>query len=125
MVRLYDAVAIANEPSIGLTLDGLLTFALLSGSDYDDGIKGCGAGIAHGLAKCTFQCSLIDAFHNGDQHGNRDDLLRAWREEVQQELRTNSQGFLPSRHPGIARDIPDNFPRWEILRLYIQPSTSW
>jgi hypothetical protein len=52
-------------------------------------------------------------------------FLVAWRQELREELKTNSQGHLRSKQPSLARTIPNNFPNLTALSLYSCPTTSW
>jgi holliday junction resolvase YEN1 len=47
------------QEMVGLSPGGLLLFASLSGGDYDNGVEGCGAITALGLAKCGFGDQLL------------------------------------------------------------------
>ncbi|KAJ6483023.1 PIN domain-like protein [Mycena vulgaris] len=121
--HVFEATAIASAP-LYLDEDGLLLIILMGGGDYDKGIPNCGAKIAHALAKHGLGGELrrILTSYSGllrEQH------LATWRNAVQAELRTNSSGFLASRHPKLADDIPDNFPDMRVVDLYINPLTSW
>jgi len=102
-ISLHTADAI--EGTEGLTLGGLLLFALLSGSDYSAGLEGCEELTAHGLAKCSFGDELLTAFNTLDD-ANLPEFLVAWVAGICSELVTNSQGFLPSCRPGLAATIP-------------------
>ena len=54
----------AVQEMVGLSPGGLLLFALLSGGDYDNGVEGCGAVTALGLAKCGFGDQLLASLKN-------------------------------------------------------------
>lgn len=121
----YTSEALA-DPTRGVSLPqgGLILFALLCGGDYDLGIEKCGGATAFGLAKCGFGEELLEAVENIE--GNKfDDFLVRWRIELQDELKSNSRGMLRSRQPQLAEQIPNNFPNREIIKLYIDPLTSW
>ena len=106
-----------------MTLGGLLLFALLTGGDYAAGLEGCGELTAHGLAKCGFGDNLLTALNTLDEE-NLTEFLVAWVAGIRDELVSNSQGFLPSRRPGLAATIPPEFPPLNIIKFYIQPETS-
>jgi Holliday junction resolvase YEN1 len=113
-----------QRPDITLTQGGLILIAILSGGDYHQaGLPGCGPNIAHGLAKCGFGDSLLHAA----QTMSRDDLsifLSTWRQDLCNELRTNSRGIIGRKNPSLAKSVPDDFPKIDILFSYTSPITS-
>ncbi|OBZ74413.1 hypothetical protein A0H81_05378 [Grifola frondosa] len=101
----------------------LILIGVLRGGDYNQGLSGCGVAIAHGLAKCGFGDTLLQAARTL----SREQLLvflNTWREELRQELRTNSQGRLPRKSPSLAKSIPNDFPNLDVLLSYTNPATS-
>ncbi|KAK7013859.1 PIN domain-like protein [Favolaschia claudopus] len=104
--------------------DGLLLFVLLTGGDYDDGVSGCNANIAHSLAKCGFGRELhhILLSYAGDRRSRE---LALWRDRLRVELETNSSKLLHERQPMLAALIMDTFPSSRVIDLYINPYTSW
>ncbi|EMD30944.1 hypothetical protein CERSUDRAFT_19084, partial [Gelatoporia subvermispora B] len=120
----YKSSNLANHPSVGLTQGGMILCGLLCGGDYHEaGLKGCGAAIAHALARSGLGDSLLEAVRTLPR-----DLLPGflvqWREWVRQELRTNSKGYLGSRKPSLAQKISEDFPSIEVLLSYTNPVTS-
>lgn len=119
--RLQD---LKNHPDVKLTRGGMILIGLMSGGDYHSaGVPRCGKVTAHGLAKCGFGDSLYDAAVNLD----REDLaefIRHWREDLRQELRTNSQGHIGRKQVALANTFPLNFPDIDILLSYVKPITS-
>ncbi|KAK7054272.1 PIN domain-like protein [Favolaschia claudopus] len=124
-ITVYNAEAIARHPEVGLTQGGILLLAVLGGGDYDTaGLPDCGMGTAHALARCGYGDSLLLAA----QTLCVDDLeqfLVGWRQEIRTELATNSQGFMKSKRKALSAKIPDDFPSTKILKLYVNPTTSW
>ncbi|KAH7908326.1 hypothetical protein BJ138DRAFT_1128532 [Hygrophoropsis aurantiaca] len=121
---IYIASDIASHPSVQLTREGMILIGLLSGGDYHPaGVFGCGKRIAQGLAQCGFGDSLLNAVKTlpRDKIPN---FLTVWREEMREELRTNSKGCIGSKNPSLASKIPDDFPDINLLRLYTHPVTS-
>ena len=58
----YTSSAIASNPTVALSQDGLILIALLRGGDYDTvGLPNCGPNVAHALARCGFGESLLNA----------------------------------------------------------------
>lgn len=112
------------EDDLSLTRGGLLLFALLVGGDYDLGIEGCGSGIAHGLAKCGFGDTLMNALSSLSGTCLRK-FLDLWRKQMREELRTNAAGILGRCYRAVAAKIPDSFPNLSVARLYHSPLTSW
>jgi len=98
--------------------------SLFAGGDYDDGILGCGVETAHALAKCGYGDQLLAAVQNMNDN-NLKEFLICWRESIQDELSSNSQGHLSSRQPFLATKIDDTFPKKLVLNLYVNPVTSW
>ena len=99
-------------------------FALLCGGDYDEGIVGCGAATAHGLARCGFGDQLIKAVETlGDEELL--EFLKEWRRQLCLELINNHRNFLTQQQPHIATLVTDTFPDLRILDLYCRPFTSW
>ncbi|KAJ7039248.1 PIN domain-like protein [Mycena alexandri] len=89
MVYTSDAVRAS-----GLTRGALLLFALLSGGDYHDGIP-------KSLSAPQLKHFLV-----------------GWREEINIELSTNSQGCLKQRS---SLRIPPDFPDLEVVANYVTP----
>ncbi|TFY81078.1 hypothetical protein EWM64_g2931 [Hericium alpestre] len=120
----YKSKSITSNSSVQLTRGGMILIGLLSGGDYHQaGLPRCGPSIAHGLAKCGFGDQLLEAVRSKPE----DQLTRffdRWREDVRQELRTNSKGHLGSKKPSLAKAVPDDFPDVEILLSYANPITS-
>jgi Holliday junction resolvase YEN1 len=113
---------------IGLSQGGFLLLALLSGGDYDDGVEGCGAMTALGLAKCGFGAQLVDAltnYHNQKLSAEAwDNFLVQWRAEMRHELTNNSSGMLSRRYAKLALQLPETFPSPAALQLYSAPLIS-
>jgi hypothetical protein len=101
---------VVNPQGLALSPDGLILFALLCGGDYDPGIDNCGVITAFGLARCGFGDKLVDAIQNLHDH-DLDHFLVQWRDSLQFELSSNSQGMLCKCQPQLALHIPDTFPK--------------
>lgn len=111
-------------PEINLTHGGLILIALLSGGDYHQaGLSGCGPKVAHGLAKCGFGDNLLSAARIQSREGLREYLV-SWREDLAEELRTNSRGILGRKYSSLSKAIPEGFPDIDILMSYANPVTS-
>ncbi|KAJ7802203.1 PIN domain-like protein, partial [Mycena olivaceomarginata] len=121
--EVYRSESLAGHP-LYLDEDGLLLFALLVGGDYDAGIPGCGSKIAHALARCGFGRDLRQILTSSDG-ARQKDRLDAWRTALKAELSNNSSGLLDRRHRKLADNIPGDFPKLNIVRLYMDPLTSW
>lgn len=111
-------------PEINLTHGGLIIIALLSGGDYHQaGLSRCGPKVAHGLAKCGFGDSLLSAARTLSREGLQEYLI-AWKDDLAEELRTNSRGILGKKHGALSKAIPEEFPDIDILMSYANPITS-
>lgn len=96
----------------------------MAGGDYSEGLDGCGETTAHALAKCGFGDTLRAAVATLNEENLRA-FKAAWLDEVREELRTNSQGFLPSRKPQLAASMSLRLLSHDILQFYIFPLTSF
>ncbi|KAG8993040.1 hypothetical protein FRB90_000806 [Tulasnella sp. 427] len=120
----FRADEFENREDIDLNRNGMILIGLLSGGDYHaEGVKGCGKHIAHGLAKCGFGDSLVNAFIAMDPD-EFDDFLVSWRAELIDELKSNSRGMIGKKYAALAKKVPDDFPNVEVLRSYVAPVTS-
>jgi Holliday junction resolvase YEN1 len=134
---LYSATDLKNHPEIGLTRGGMILFALLAGGDYNSvchlslfchwpvetsmkGLPNFGKVIAHAISRCDFGDELLDASQNL-QNQDLAEFLMHWRGRVNQELKTNSRGFLKHR---TSLSVPEDFPETEVLRNYTNPICS-
>jgi hypothetical protein len=122
---IYRADDILENPSIQLCRGGLILFALLSGGDYHvSGLKGCGRSTAHALARCGLGHKLFEAARTLPLDDLKHVFLPVWREEVRQELRTDSHGFIRRKYPSLAGSISDDFPDIDLLLSYTKPLTT-
>jgi len=102
----------------------MILIGLMSGGDYQQGgLMRCGVTTAHGLAKCGFGDSLYEAAVNLERE-DLEEFLVTWREELRQELRTNSQKVIGRKQVALAKSIPEDFPDIDILLSYVKPITS-
>jgi Holliday junction resolvase YEN1 len=76
--------------------------------------------IAHAIARCDFGDELLAASQNL-QGQDLAEFLMHWRRRVNQELKTNSRGFLKHR---TSLSIPEDFPDKEVLKKYTNPICS-
>ncbi|EKM54091.1 uncharacterized protein PHACADRAFT_185071 [Phanerochaete carnosa HHB-10118-sp] len=116
----FTSDRIGSHPNIGLTRGGMVLIALLSGGDYDNGVKGLGPKIAHGLARCGFGDRLLTAYRTGEAHFRA--YLPRWRDELNTELRTNASGMLP--HCCSSAAVSPNWPDMITLTAYFNPVCS-
>ncbi|OBT62841.1 hypothetical protein VE03_07570 [Pseudogymnoascus sp. 23342-1-I1] len=115
-VSLYDS-KVTKDGKSGLDREGMILVALMSGGDYDTaGVARCGAKIACEAARAGFGKSLCDLSPD-DSSG-----LLAWRENLAHELRTNESGYFRQKNKAI--NVPDDFPKKEILQYYMHPIVS-
>lgn len=102
----------------------MILIGLMSGGDYQQGgLARCGVTTAHALARCGFGDSLFEAAMELDRDA-LEDFLASWREEVRDELRTNSKGEVGRKQVALANSITRKFPDIDILLSYVKPITS-
>ncbi|KAF4451373.1 hypothetical protein F53441_5639 [Fusarium austroafricanum] len=115
-VSLLDTEKLKLEEQ-GLTREGMVLVALMSGGDYDpNGLPGCGIKVAVEAAKAGFGKSLC-RLKAVDKEG-----IQSWRNSLIHELRTNEKGHFKRRNKALA--IPETFPDFKILRYYTHPVVS-
>jgi hypothetical protein len=117
--------AIKNIDVIALSPGGFLLVALMAGSNYNEGVPGCGVATTHALARCGWGDTLLTAAQTLHHGSNLEDFLDTWHDGLQLEFSTNSQGFLCCRERTLASSLPDSFLDVDILSLYVTPATSW
>ncbi|KAI9059099.1 hypothetical protein FKP32DRAFT_1634581 [Trametes sanguinea] len=117
--NVYTADAIENHPEVRLKRGGMILIALLSGGDYDSGIRGAGLDAGHALASLGYGEELLRAY---EELGPQDfqDWLPQWRERMTEELRTNASGLLSKRY--LSLTIPSTFPPMDSLQKYARPA---
>jgi Holliday junction resolvase YEN1 len=109
----------AQETLAGSGLDGqgMVLVALMSGGDYiPEGIPGCGPKVACDAARAGFGKELCN-LRKSDKDG-----LKAWRDRLQHEIRTNESKLFSRRNQKLV--IPDDFPSAEVLGYYMKPCIS-
>lgn len=121
--RVFRFQDIHDHSEIQLTRGGLILIGLMSGGDYEGGLERCGIATAHAIARCGFGDSLIAAARTLSREG-LDEFLDNWRQELRQELKTNSRGFMTRKALSLAKSIPDTFPNIDVLLSYVNPVTS-
>ena len=115
-VTVYDLDKVERER--GLTPEGMIMVALMSGGDYiPAGIPGCGIRIAVDAARAGFGRELCALGGRGDEEG-----LKAWRERFTHELRTNERKLFTRKNSKIV--IPESFPDRQVLGYYLRPVVS-
>ncbi|KAL0057957.1 hypothetical protein AAF712_015385 [Marasmius tenuissimus] len=86
-----------------VTQDGLLLVAVLCGSSYADGVKGCGMKVALELARCGFGEIMTARYQSA--HSPSSVNLHSWKKGLKFEPETNTSGKLSSQHPALASRI--------------------
>lgn len=113
-VTVYERGAVEAES--GLTSEGMVLVALMSGGDYlPEGVPKCGIRIAAECARAGFGADLCAL--GEDEQG-----LKEWRERLQWELATNESGWFRRKHKAIK--IPADFPDKTVLGYYTNPVVS-
>lgn len=77
--------------------------------------------MAHALARCGFGDELLQAFERRE-YESLHLFFPGWRVQMNQELRTNSRGYMNRAYPNIT--IPDHFPNIQYLEYYATPRCS-
>ncbi|CAD6936850.1 unnamed protein product [Tilletia controversa] len=146
---MLDMLKSEATPNKILDRDGLILSALLSGGDYDvQGLARCGMKTAIALARCGYGKRLINAFKKhfdspayipavdrptrpGGPSSRQawDHELSVWVRDVQQELRSNSQGFMERKASKLASaESWNQFLRTDqaldVVRSYIWPKVT-
>ena len=130
---IYHADVIENTSDVELTEGRLILFSWFTGGDYTHGLAGCGKGCAHGLAHCGFGDDLLAASISMDSVKFKKYLCGLWLQNVSDELRSNTKGFLPSRKASLANTLAfllnDEMDDLEYmimaLYMYLCPRISW
>ena len=105
------------EKSRGIDREGMILVALMSGGDYiPEGVPGVGAKVACDAARAGFGKELC-ALHRKDVAG-----LKAWKERLESEIRTNGSKFFSRKNTGFV--MPEDFPSREVLGYYTHPCVS-
>lgn len=113
-VTIYERGAVEAES--GLTSEGMVLVALMSGGDYlPEGVPKCGIKIAAECARAGFGADLC--LLGEDEKG-----LKEWRERLQWELDTNESGWFRRKHKAVK--IPADFPDRTVLGYYMNPVVS-
>ncbi|KAI9882730.1 MAG: 26S proteasome regulatory subunit rpn6 [Watsoniomyces obsoletus] len=115
-VSMYDA-AKTQDSGAGLTPQGMLLVALMSGGDYNPaGLVGCGPKVACEAARAGYGESLCK-LSASDTEG-----IKAWRDGLVHELRTNESKFFKTKHKAL--QISENFPDRAVWTSYRNPIVS-
>jgi hypothetical protein len=80
-----------------------------------------GKDIGHALARCGFGDQLLTIYDRRTQEDTRP-FLAHWRADINQELHTNSRGFLPRKYHSLS--LPSSFPDLKVMENYINPVCS-
>jgi len=141
MVEVYKIEDISSSShSVGLNDGGLLLYALLSGGDYSmrdntvifvygayyfqSGLLGCGAEIAHGLARTTLGTDLLSVVSAMESTYELQEYLPVWRDGLKMELQDNTQGHLRHHQSAIASRLSSHFPDIKTILQYARPHSS-
>ncbi|KAK4504112.1 hypothetical protein PRZ48_005027 [Zasmidium cellare] len=115
-VNVYRATE--TKEKSGLDREGMILVALMSGGDYiTEGIPGCGPKVACDAARAGFGKEMCELVRKKDTAG-----LKAWRERLQDEIRTNKSKFFTRKNSTLT--IPEDFPDREVLGYYTNPCLS-
>ncbi|ETS73470.1 hypothetical protein PFICI_14416 [Pestalotiopsis fici W106-1] len=98
-----------------ITRKHLLQLALMSGGDYDKGIRGCGAKVALQAARSGNSCYILF-----NKIGRGEDPSK-WRWRWVHDLK---QSLEAKGHHAVARSVPDVFPDPKIANYYLRPAVT-
>lgn len=101
-----------------------LLMALLCRGDYENGLEFCGPSTLLALVQCRFGDKLCNAFITLECPAFNKYLIQ-WHCSLQTELCSNMHGFLKAVLPHVADIVPDNFPSYKAINLYVNPLLSW
>ncbi|KAI0148879.1 PIN domain-like protein [Pestalotiopsis sp. NC0098] len=104
-----------REASSIITRKHLLQLALMSGGDYDKGIRGCGPTIALEAARIEGSCYKL--FNCLQRDGNDREWRSRWRGDL-------IQGLRNKRHHAVANAVPLDFPNHKIASYYTTPAVT-
>ncbi|KAL0571486.1 Rad2 nuclease [Marasmius crinis-equi] len=109
------------QDATGLTRGGLVLTALLSGSDHDDGVDGCGIKTAIDIAKNTALGEELLEYASlyAETPDYLDESLDAWRNSLRLQISFNPRGKLNKHYPTISERITARFPDRKALRFYV------
>lgn len=114
-----------SSSALPFTRADLILIALLRGGDYStEGLDHCGMKTAVAMCKCGFGHSLFDAYTTLPPNEFESSFLPNWRNQLIEELKTDSQGHVGRKMKALANSIPYTFPDLHILRAYVHPITS-
>ncbi|KAL0570925.1 hypothetical protein V5O48_011040 [Marasmius crinis-equi] len=110
----------AIQERLGLTPAALTFVALLRGTDFHNGVEGCGISIAVKLAQCGFGEALIQGHEEHAKVPQRfSAFLTGWRADIRYELLHNTRGYLQRSQPAVAGNITDAFPDLQVLEHFV------
>lgn len=115
-----DGQAPDQTSCVPLDRAGMILFAMLSGGDYAEGVKGCGSKLAAEIAQAGFGQDLLETLSS--HPSDLDSGLKDWRERLQYELDENESGYFKRKHKAV--QIPADFPDQTILTYYAEPTVS-
>lgn len=114
-VTMYDLSDIKRD--VGLTPDGMVLVALMSGGDYvPAGLERCGIKTGVQAAKAGFGDRLA-RITVGDTEAQA-----IWKDELLQEIRTNKSKYFSRKQPSMK--FRDTFPEQALLDYYFTPVVS-
>lgn len=110
-----------HPPNVQMDRQAMILFALLSGGDYiPAGVPKCGTKLAGEIVAAGFGKRLMAIFRSDGE--DQESKLAEWRQQLEDELHTNSSGFFKTKHKAIT--IPKTFPDKRVLLAYAIPVVS-
>ncbi|KAG2354499.1 PIN domain-like protein, partial [Suillus spraguei] len=113
------------EHGCSLTQGDWLLIALLAGSDYDEGVPGCGIEIPHKVAlHSKIGQMMFDAFLSMTP-GEFSEQAKELIDDLRTLLSTDPYNFLERRYKAVADHIPHGFPQHAVVSKYVHALTSF
>ncbi|KAF8584477.1 PIN domain-like protein, partial [Ramaria rubella] len=123
-VQVFNQQRINVQKQLHLSQGGFILVGLLCLGDYNmKGLPGCGIQTALMLAQAGLGDRLLTAALTSTPHELKL-FVKDWRNNLENELKTNVSGFMKCKHPLLAKKLPPEFPHLDILRAYAHPQTS-
>ncbi|KAJ2930940.1 hypothetical protein H1R20_g6163, partial [Candolleomyces eurysporus] len=111
------------EDKLGFTQSRLLFYALAAGGDYNPGLPGCGQAYASQLALAGVGDKLVPTSTQLKDYGLAE-CVKEWRTATSEDLLHHSYKVSRGAERVLSNEIRV-FPSIDILRLYINPVTSF
>ncbi|KAF9524381.1 hypothetical protein CPB83DRAFT_773806 [Crepidotus variabilis] len=124
----YTADAIEHVDGVQLTHGGIFLYSLLKGNRYSNPFNDLSYETAFELARSGLGDDLVNILVAHNTTGSLSSIpaneIRAWIDNFQVEMVSNSSGYLTSPMPELAARLPRLFP-FQGISMYSRPMSSW